>query len=190
MVVSLAAALMLLRLKQQCWSSPSWGHWPLYPSEKQRRWCYFLPRGKPCESKWKWIMRSTGFQKDMYQPCLCWSLIKEASVVAEKDGLCLLSFPASCFLGCLILCTCFSPTETSALALIPFLSKYTDPEDVIRSSCLQPCTYMGEESISLSLRLLLLSNWHWLTEHKITGEVSGWNKLERHTERGTGRLLS
>lgn len=150
----------------------------------------FLIGGKPRESKWKWILRSTGCQDDVCQPCSCWSLMKEASVVAGKDGLCLLSFPAACSLGCPILCTCFFPMETSALAFIPFLEKYAKPEVVIRSSCLQPCTYMGGESIRISLRLLLLSNWHWLIDPKIAGELGGWHKLERQTEGGTGRLLS
>lgn len=68
--------------------------------------------------------------------------MKEDSVVAGKDGLCLLSFPASCFLGCPILCICFFPMETSVLAFIQFLGKCTNPDDAISSSCLKPCSYM------------------------------------------------
>lgn len=64
----------------------------LCPSDKQRGWCYFLRWGKSCTSKWKWILRRAGWQNDVCQPCLCWYLMTEDSVVAEKDGLCFWSF--------------------------------------------------------------------------------------------------
>lgn len=156
MVLSSVTAPMLLRLEHQSWNSPSWGHQPLCPSEKQRGRCYFQCWGKSLESKWKWIMRSTGSQHNMYQPSLCWSLIKEASAVAGKGGLCLLSFPASS-LSRPRLCTCFFPVETSAFASIPFLEKYTKPQEMIRSFCLQRWTYMGGERINISLRFLFPS---------------------------------
>lgn len=82
--------------------------------------------------------------------------MKEGSAVAGKGGLCLLSFPASS-LSCPILCTCFFPVETSAFAFIPFLEKYMKPQEMIRSSCLQPCTYMGGEITNISSRFLLSS---------------------------------
>lgn len=74
-------------------------------------------------------------------------------------------------LDCPMFCSFFFSVETSALAFIPFLEKYTKSEDVIRPSCLQPCTYMGGESISTSVWLLHFSYWHWLIDPKITG---GW----------------
>lgn len=77
----------------------------LCPSDKQRGWCYFSHWGKSCTSKWKWILRSASCQNDVCQPCLCWNLMTEDSVVAEKDGLCLWSFTVFWTVPCFALFT-------------------------------------------------------------------------------------
>lgn len=139
-------------------------------SDKQRRWCYFLHWGKSYTSGWKWILRSASCQNDVCQLCLCWNLWNDWGQCC-----CWKRWPLPLVIhssrDCLMFCSFYFSVETSALAFIPFLEKYTKSEDVIRSSCLQPCTYMGGESMSTSVWLLLFSNWHWLIDPKITGEL-------------------
>lgn len=158
----------------------------LCPSDKQSRWCYFLHWGKSCANKWKWILRSASWQNDVCQPCLYWNLMTEDSVVAEKDGLCLWSFTVLWTVPCFALFT--FPWKLLPLPSFHFLRNTQNQRTWSGHPVYSPAPTW--ESIGTSVWLLHFSNWHWLIDPKITGELSGLDKLERQTDEGSDRLLS